>query len=107
THHLGLLLADLPVAVRSAVSMAIRNRSKAPGKQPAWLKRASDVRFIGHDGNGVAHLRFELPSLDEAVTEVYQQPWLIDSDRPDGKLSGLDLLIAVLRDIDAGKADSN
>ena len=107
THHLGFLLADLPVAIRCAVSMAIRNRSKTPGKQPEWLQRASDIRFIGHDGNGLAHLRFELPSLNEAVSEVYQQPWLIDSDRPDGRLSGLDLLMAIIRDIDAGKADSN
>jgi hypothetical protein len=107
THHLGFLLADLPVAVRCAVSMALRNRSKAPGKQPDWLKRASDLRFTGHDGNGTAHLHFELPSLNEAVSELYQQPLLIDSDRPEGNLSGLDLLMAVLRDIDAGRVDSN
>lgn len=62
THHLGLLLADLPLAIRGAISMALRNRSKTPGKQPAWLKRASDLRFTGHGGNGVTHLQFELPT---------------------------------------------
>ena len=47
SHHLGFLLADLPVAVRGAVSMALCNRSKTLGKQPEWLKRASDLRFTG------------------------------------------------------------
>ena len=107
THHLGLLLADLPVAIRGAVSMALRNRSKAPGKQPIWLRRASDLRFTGYAGNGVTKLQFELPSLNAAASEVYQQPWLFDSGQPDGKLTGLDLLMNVVSDIDAGLADSN
>ena len=47
THHLGFLLADLPVAVRGAVSMALCNRSKSLGKQPNWLKRASDENILG------------------------------------------------------------
>ena len=107
THHFGFLLADLPVAIRGAVSMALRNRSKTVGKQPAWLRKASDIRFTGHGGNGVTHLQFELPSLDEAAREVYQQELLFESDRPDGKLTGLDLLMNVVSEIDAEHADSN
>ena len=107
THHLGFLLADLPVAIRGAVSMALRNRSKTPGKQPSWLRRASDLRFTGHGGNGVTHLQFELPSLEDAAREVYEQQWLFDSGRPDGNLTGLDLLMRVVRDIDAVQADSD
>ena len=106
THHLGFLLAELPVVIRGSVSMALRNRSKAPGKQPSWLKRASDLRFTGHEGNGVTHLRFELPTLEDAATEVYQQKELFDSGRPNGKLTGLDLFMGVVRDIDAVQADS-
>lgn len=106
THHLGFLLTNLPVAIRGAVSMALRNRSKTPGKQPSWLKRASDLRFTGHGGNGSTHLRFELPSLEEAASEVYEQKELFDSGRPDGTLTGLDLLMRVVRDIDADQADS-
>ena len=107
THHLGCLLAELPVAIRGAVSMALRNRSKTPGKQPSWLKRASDLRFTGHGGNGVTQLQFELPSLEDAASEVYEQQLLFDSGRPDGKLTGLDLLMRVVRDIDAVQADSD
>lgn len=101
TRHLGFLLADLPVAIRGAVSMALRNRSKTPGAQPTWLKRASDLRFTGHGGNGVTHLQFELPSLEDAAGEVYQQQLPFDSGRPDGKLTGMDLLMRVVRDINA------
>jgi len=107
TRHLGFLLADLPVAIRGAVSMALRNRSKTPGMQPNWLKRASDLRFIGHGGNGVTHLQFELPSLEDAAGEVYEQQLLFGSGRPDGKLTGMDLLMQVVRDIDAIQADSD
>lgn len=107
THHLGFLLADLPVAIRGAVSMALRNRSKAPGKQPQWLRRASDLRFTGHGGNGVSQLKFELPSLEDAASEVYEQQLLFDAGRPDGKLTGLDLLMKVVRDIEAAQADSD
>ncbi|MFO1000977.1 MAG: hypothetical protein U0936_11595 [Planctomycetaceae bacterium] len=107
SHHLGFLLADLPVAVRGAVSMALCNRSKTLGKQPEWLKRASDLRFTGHAGNGLTQLQFELPSLDTAASEVYRQAFLFESGRPEGHLTGLDLLMNVVSDIDNGKADSN
>ncbi|MBS0201795.1 MAG: hypothetical protein JSS49_02775 [Planctomycetes bacterium] len=107
TRPLGFLLAELPVAIRGAVSMALRNRSKSPGKQPSWLKRASDLRFTGHGGNGATQLQFELPTLEGAAGEVYSQRQLFEETRPDGKLTGLDLLVKVVRDIDAGQANSN
>lgn len=107
THHLGFLLADLPIAIQGAVSMALRNRSRSPGKQPSWLRRASDLRFTGHRSNGVTELNFELPALEDAASEIYGQQLLFDSGRPDGKLTGLDLLIRVIRDIDAAHADSD
>lgn len=106
-HHLGFLFTDLPTMIRGAVSMALRNRSKTPGKQPDWIKRASDVRFAGHGGNGVTHLKFELPSLDVAAQEIYSQKELFDSGRPDGSLTGLDLLMKVVGDIDDARADSD
>ncbi len=101
THHLGILLAELPVAIRGAVSMAIRSRSKAPGRQPNWLRRASDLRFIGHGGNGVTELQFELPTLGDAASEIYEQRELFESGRPAGCQTGLDLLMKVFSDIDA------
>ena len=87
--------------------MALRNRSHGPGKQPNWVKQASDVRFIGHSGNGATHLQFELPSLEVAASTVYEQKELFASGRPDGSLTGLDLLMKVVADIDATRADSS
>ncbi len=107
THHLGFLLSELPVAVRGAVSMAFRNRSKTTGKQPSWLKRASDLRFTGHGGNGVTHLKFELPTLHASASEIYDQKELFETGRPNGTWTGLDLLLQVLRDIDLVRADSD
>lgn len=106
THHLGCLLAELPVAIRGAVSMALRKRSKTIGKQPKWLTRASDLRFTGHSGNGVTQIRFELPTLHHAANEVYEQKELFNSERPDGVLTGLDLLMRVFEDIDSNQTDS-
>ncbi len=107
THHLGFLLTELPVAIRGAISMALRNRSRTPGKQPSWLRRASDLRFTGYGGTETTELQFELPSLELAASEVYGQQLLFDSERPDGRLTGLDLLMKVVRDIDAVKTDSD
>lgn len=78
-----------------------------PGTQPRWLRQAGDLRFTGHCGNGVTQLHFELASLGEAAREIYRQDLLFDSGRPDGKLTGLDLLMNVVRDIDAGQVDSD
>ncbi len=107
THHLGYLMTNLPIAIRGAVSMAFRNRSKSKGPIPRWLQTASDLRFVGHGGNGATQLKFELPSLKESAAEIYSQQLLFESDRPNEKLTGLDLLIDVFQDIDEKKADSN
>ena len=71
SHHLGLLLAEIPVAVQCSISMALRNRSTGPGKTPDWLKQAADIRFVGHDGTDAANLYFEAPTLGEAAAELY------------------------------------
>jgi len=107
TQHLGYLMTNMPIAIRGAVSMAFRNRSKSKGATPKWLREASDLRFTGHGGNGATHLNFELPSLSDAAKEIYSQQLLFESDRPNEKLTGLDLLIDVFDEIDASKADSS
>ena len=53
-HQVGVLLAELPLAVRGAVSMALLNRSCHKGKRPGWPTRAGDIRFT--EGNGVSSL---------------------------------------------------
>ena len=44
THHFGFLMADLPVAIRGAVSMALRNRSMLQASNPLGFAR--QVTFV-------------------------------------------------------------
>ena len=108
TYHLGFLLTDLPRAVRGAVSMAFRNRSHVKGRRPGWLDRASDVRFVDHEGNGESVLYFEAPKLGEAADDVYAQQSLFPEadDRPDKEDTAFDVFGDVLADVQARNADS-
>ncbi len=103
--HVGLLLAYLPAAVRAAISMSLRHRSRQRGRQPSWLKRAADIRFVGHEGNGQITLLFEAPTLGDAATELYQQGEFWQT-RPDESDTGFDLLGDVLTDVESLNADS-
>lgn len=107
-HHLGLLLAELPLAVRDAISMALRNRSAVQGRRPGWLDRAADVRFVGHRGDGNTVLAFEAPTLGETAEEVYAQQTLFPEiqSRPSPDDTGFDLLGDVLVDVERRNADS-
>lgn len=107
--HLGELLAALPSAIRAAVSMAFRNRSHVKGRHPAWLDRASDVRFVDHGGNGESVLFFEAPMLGEAAEDIYSQKSLFSEydDRPNPKDTALDVFGDVLADVLKQEVDSS
>jgi hypothetical protein len=72
-HHLGFLLAEIPVAVQQSIAMALRRRSSTQGRHPSWLDTAADIRFVDHDGNGATVLYFEVPTLGDAAPEIYRQ----------------------------------
>ncbi|MFO0946645.1 MAG: hypothetical protein U1D30_11970 [Planctomycetota bacterium] len=107
-HHLGVFLAELPLAIRAAVSMAFRNRSQVKGRRPDWLERSTDVRFVDHQGNGESVLYFEAPALGEAAREMYEQPTLAPEfdDRPAREDTAFDLLGDVLADVQQRNGDS-
>jgi hypothetical protein len=102
---IGLLLAEIPGAVQSAISMALRSRGSLRGR-PAWLQRAGDIRFVGHQGNHESILFFEAPPLGEAAQELYQQGELWQT-RPDEADTGFDLLGDVLAEVGRENADSD
>lgn len=104
--HIGLLLADLPLTVRHAVSMALRTRSTARGPLPDWLKHAADIRFVGHETNGDTALWFEAPRIGDAAPEIYSQGSLFPDSRPPAEDTGFDLLADVLLDVERRNADS-
>ena len=41
--------------------MAFRGRSSVPGLRPRWLKTATDIRFLDHQGDDASVLYFEVP----------------------------------------------
>lgn len=107
-HHLGELFVELPLAIRATVSMAFRNRSNVKGRRPAWLDRASDVRFVDHQGNGESVLFFEAPPLGEAAEDVYAQNSLFPEldERPAPEDTAFDVFGDVLADVRLRNADS-
>lgn len=103
--YLGQILARIQPAAQAAVAMAFRNRSRTIGQVPGWLRRASDIRFVGFSGNGTTRLQFRAPRLEQAAPKLYAQGELF-STRPSGKDSALDLLADSLLDIAAENVDS-
>lgn len=101
----GQILHVVPGLVRRAIRMAIEGRSTDRGARPGWLNAASDVRFVGHDGEDETILRFEAPTLGEAAPDIFQRPHRWPS-RPDPQDTGFDLLGDVVRDVGAEERDS-
>ena len=99
-------LSAIPKVVRQSISMAFRGRSGVRGPRPQWLKAASDLRFIDHQGEDASVLYFEAPTLGEAAHELYEQQELWSS-RPDPSLTGLDLFGDVVRDVARHNKDSD
>lgn len=107
-HHLGVLFAELTLALRATVSMAFRSRSHVKGRRPGWLERASDVRFVDHDGDGDSILYFEAPQLGDAAADLYTQHSLFPEadDRPSPEDTAFDVFGDVISDLQVGNADS-
>jgi hypothetical protein len=106
-HEAGLFIAEVPESIRYATSMAMRSRSTQKGKRPAWLERATDIRFVGLEGDGESStLYFEAPPLGEAAAEFYSQKDLFWSP-PSAEYTAFDLLGAALGDVESNDADSD
>jgi hypothetical protein len=102
---LGHVLDVIPGAMRHSVRMAIEGRSRAKGKRPAWLRAATDIRFLGHDGTDQTVLHFEAPSLGEAAPNLYCQQELWPT-KPAPEDTAFDILADAISDVAAKNADS-
>ena len=100
----GNMLRLIEPAVRQSILMGFLGRSRPPGRPPAWLVSASDVRFVGIDGGreGETILHFEAPRLGESADELYRQQEFWPS-RPPAEDTGFDLLCDILGDVSAHK----
>jgi len=101
----GEILCTIPRLLRQSVRMSFEGRSTVRGKLPRWLARASDVRFVDHEGDCDTTIFFEIPQLGEAAPEIYAQRefW---PNRPEPNDTAFDLLADVVSDISASRSNS-
>ena len=86
------------------VTMAFRRRSFGP--KPAWLKAATDFRFVGHDGEDATNLHFEAPLFGDAAPREYDQGEFWPT-KPSPQDTGFEVFADMLLDLVAGNRDSD
>ena len=104
---IGPVLTGLHDSLQDAVRMGFLHSSRAPGRIPDVLKRAAELRYLGHEGNGDGTLlRFEVSPFGSAAGELFQQQRLWE-DGPTQNETAFELFAAVLYDVGSRRADSN
>jgi hypothetical protein len=82
------------------VRMGFLHSSRTRGRIPNALKKASDVRYVGHAAGpqDSTLLRFEVPEFGSVASELFEQGQLWDTGpKPDH--TAFDLLAATLHDV--------
>jgi len=102
----GLVLRIIGPGIRKSVLMAVQGRSTAKGRYPAWLGRASDIRFVGIGGRRETKLHFEAPTMGESAPELFEQKEFWPT-KPAAESTGFDLFAITIDEAGAGRADSD
>lgn len=101
------MFRQLAPLLLSSVRMTIEGTSAHVGAPPGWLRRASDVRFLGLsegiESSTILHL--QAPILGEAAKEVYAQGTLWDT-RPAPEETAVNILGHITREVRLGNPDS-
>lgn len=103
----GNVLRQVEFVAKEAVRMGFRHSSRKPGRPPAWLNAAEDIRFVGVSaGNeGTTLLHFEAPKFGDVADDPYRQQDLFEVP-PARTDTAFDLLGDILADIAARVRDS-
>ncbi len=104
----GPVLAGISDALLDAVRMGFRHSSRAPGRVPASLRAAADVRYLGLEGQNdtASVLHFGVPRFDVAAAELFKQGRLWN-EGPQPEDTAFELLGSALRDIGGRVTDSS
>jgi len=103
----GHVMAETAPLLPYSLRMALEGASVSRGRRPAWLKRASDVRFVDYASEGDATLLcLAAPPLGEAAEELYRQQELWDT-RPPPEQTAVDLFSRVAEEVASGDAESD
>jgi len=102
----GIMSRISPLFVGS-LRMAMEGASIASGRPPAWLERASDIRFLdySHEGDDTL-IALGLPRLGEAAGELYRQGKLWDT-RPGAGDTALEVFRRVVDEVAAENNESS
>lgn len=103
---LGIVLETISESVVRSVSMAFRGRSAVDGPLPSRIEAAADIRFMEHRGADESTLVFEIPTLGEALNELYD-PHKNRRSLPDPDQTGFELLAKVVGEVAANNIDSD
>jgi hypothetical protein len=91
-----------------SVGMGFRGSSRSRGRRPAWLRRASDVRFVGVSAGASDStlLHFNAPRFGDVADEVYTQGQLFSS-LPNQTDTAFDVMGDIINDIAKHLRDSD
>jgi hypothetical protein len=103
----GGIMSRISPLFLGSLRMAMEGASAASGRPPAWLERASDIRFLDYDHEGDDTLiALGLPRLGEAAGELYRQGKLWDT-RPGAADTALEVFRRVVDDVAAENTESS
>ena len=104
---LGPLLSRLHGTLLDSVRMGFLHSSRVHGGIPAALRRAADVRYVGHSGatEGATALHFELPEFGAVAEELFRQRQLWETG-PRPEQTAMDLLALTISDVRREARDS-
>ena len=104
---IGPVLGKVHDTLLASVRMGFLHSSRTRGRVPGILRRAADVRYLGHSGgeNESTILRFEVPEFGSVAQELFAQGQLWDTG-PKPEQTAFDLLAASLHDIRLMAKDS-
>ena len=104
---IGPVLGKVHETLLASVRMGFLHSSRTRGRVPAALRRAAEVRYLGHAGgaNDSTILRFEVPQFGSVAEELFAQGQLWDTG-PKPEQTAFDLLSASLHDIRLMARDS-
>jgi hypothetical protein len=105
---IGPVLARLHATLRDSVRMGFLHSSRARGRIPEALKRAAEVRYVGHraDEDQSTVLRFEAVPFGSAAPELFGQR-LLWEEGPSEDQTAFELFAASLVDVAAQRRESS
>jgi hypothetical protein len=104
----GALLRRVKNLAVDSVGMGFRGSSRIRGQRPAWMQRASDVRFveISSGPNDSTLLHFTAPRFGEVAEEIYRQGQLFGTT-PGQDDTAFDVMGDMLTDVARRLRDSD